>query len=234
MNILGLYHRVDYDIMDHAAALRGSGKDIGEARKGLKEYALKIGIKDGVVKKRIQPAMKVWLNKNDELSDEISKIYVKSKKEDKLALNLGLMFKAYPAFYDVCSIIGSTGKLSETVEIGTIRNRMERKYGQTSSVNQMVRKSIQSLLDWNIITHKENNGIYGLINDISVGDFSLEIVVYGILKGSSRKGYPLDDILRDPSLFLFNVKNINRNDLRYLITQTEGNSIMQIYIRTGL
>lgn len=230
MSILGIYHRVDYDIMDHAATLRGSGKNIDEARKELTEYALKIGIKDGVVKKRIQPAMKVWLSEDDELSDEISKIYVRSKKEDKLAFNLGLMFRAYPAFYDVCNIIGSTGKLSGKVDIATIRNRMERKYGQTSSVKQMVSKSVQSLMDWKILKPIKNKGIYEYRKDILIKDLSQEILIYGILKGSSRKGYPLDDILRDPSLFHFNVEKFNSVNLKYLNTVLEGNGIRYLAI----
>lgn len=216
--------------MDHAATLRGSGKNIDEARKELTEYALKIGIMNGVVKKRIQPAMKVWLNEDDELSDEISKIYVNSKKEDKLAFNLGLMFRAYPAFYDVCNIIGSTGKLSGKVDIATIRNRMERKYGQTSSVKQMVSKSVQSLMDWKILKPIKNKGKYEYKNDVSIGNNPKEILIIGLLEGSTRQGYPLHDVLRDPALFYFNMEILETNNLRYLVTHIEGNNIQQVFI----
>ncbi|MHA1169107.1 MAG: hypothetical protein ACTSRU_14875 [Candidatus Hodarchaeales archaeon] len=230
MSMLGIYHRMDYDIVDHAATLRGNGNNISDARKELLKYALKFGIKKGVVRKRIQPAMKVWLDKDNKLSEDISKAYIKSNKKDKLAFNLAMMFFSYPAFYDILSIIGSTGMLSGQVDITTIRDRMERKYGQTSSVKQMVSKSIQSLVSWKILKYTRIRGIYSYNSNMQIGNLAIEMLIIGILKGSSKRGYPIDDILREPSLFPFNVKDFDHTKCEYLKNIVEGNGIQYIYL----
>lgn len=205
MKPIGVYHQIDLEGLDLAAELRGAGASPSEIKARLTRLARQKGVGEQTAKKRTQVAKSAWGDNGSLVVRRAAALYKTVQLSERLALHVAVIVRAYPFFLDVLDQAGTQVRLGGVIRQGTVRDRLQRKYGSKTNVYQGVQKVLQSLVSWGALSKIERAGEYVPRPPHPVPAEVGEVLAAGILEGSARTSAPWDEIRNHPALFLFKV-----------------------------
>lgn len=200
MKSIGIYHQVDLDVLNEVARRLAKGQPQDQIRASVLALHAKQGVGPLTSKKRSSPAIRAWFADSAPITTALQ-YFGKVGPTDQLALHYGALLKAYPFFLEVCTQIGSQLRLGETARQETVRDRLTRAYGDSSTVKQGVQKTFQTLVSWGLLTKTAKPGVYLAGQPRSLAPEVSEILLASYLLASERAAIPTSDAQRVPAFF---------------------------------
>lgn len=219
---IGIYHQIDLEILDLVASLRAEDADADEVNNEILRQGSQLGISEATIKKRTRPARKAWYSEDSLVVERAAQLFHQSDEDDRFALHVAVLIRAYPFFLDVLSEVGKALRLGSNVRQATIRDRLTRRYGQEGNVRQGVQKVLQSLVSWDKLELTAETGVYQVTEPRLVDEAVGEILVACILEGGNNDAFPLDAATAHPALFLFVISQLHIEENGLLMQYTEG------------
>lgn len=231
---IGIYHQIDLEVLDLVASLRAEGADTDEVNDELLRLGSQLGISGATIKKRTRPARKAWYSADSLLVERAARLFHQANEDDRFALHVAVLIRAYPFFSDVLTEIGKALRLGSSVRQATIRDRLSRRYGQEGNVRQGVQKVLQSLVSWDKLEMTTETGVYRVADPRPVDEAVGEILVSSILQGGNNGALPLDGATTHPALFLFDIAQLAIGDDGLLMEYTEGGNSRFVALNSDL
>ncbi len=142
---------------------------------------------------------RLWLNPSDEfqaLREWAEKEKLADHLPNRIILHYGMAINVFPIFQDVCMNIGKLISLQGQCKSSEVKNRIIEKYGNPESINRIVDRVIQTLLDWGLIVNNQN---VIETKHIQISDYPInEWLFSAILYSSSRKQMAFSDLVNSP------------------------------------
>ncbi len=222
MKVIGIYHQIDREILDLVAELHSKSIPREQIRDEAILLHSKMGIARRTSEKRSRPAFKAWLSNPSNTSLYATELYPSCGQEEKLTLHLAMLYRSYPFFIDVMSVIGAQMKLGCLINQGIIRNRILRNYGQGDNVKQAVHKVMQSLVSWGILHKTRAQGTYQISEPMQIHPEICEILLAGFIEGSKANAIAKTEINKIPAFFPWEINDLSLNKSKLLNIFIEG------------
>ena len=144
---------------------------------------------------------------------------------ERLAMHWGMLMPVYPFFGDVACHLGRMLSLQGNLSLAHLTGRMRREWGDRSTVDRAAQRIVRSMVEWDALRDTGVRGVYEANRQpIPLNGDASKLVLEGLLHYAQRP-LPIDDALRHPGLFPFDL-NLRPYDLR-------GSSLFEIH-RLGL
>lgn len=219
---IGIYHQIDLEALELLASLRAKDADDETVRDETQRLGSQIGISEATIRRRTAPARKAWIGSDSPLVERAASMFLGAGEDERLALHVAVLIRAYPFFFDVLTNIGKAKQLGSTVRLATVRDRITRAYGQKGNVHQGVQKAIQTLVSWELLEPNEKPGSYHPTDPIPVSVKAAELLVGCTLEAGDKDALPLEGARRQPGLFPFEMPPLQLREDSVLTQFSEG------------
>lgn len=231
---VGIYHRLDLQALEFFATHRARASVSNRVDFDIAQLADQLDMSNKTVKRRTRPAHKAWITSESSLVDYAADLFDKASHNERLALHTSVLIRSYPFFLDVLTKIGEAKNLGSDIRQVTIRDRLQRKYGQEGNVHQGVKKVIHTLVSWEILGHTKQTGVYSTREPIGVCAEVAEVLIACLLQGSEKSALPLETVTNHPAFFAYKMPNIGYTESSPLRIFTEGASLQFVALEPGI
>ncbi|MEW6229159.1 MAG: hypothetical protein AB1700_13890 [Bacillota bacterium] len=219
---IGFSQRVRLEWLEQAADLVLAGNDkriINDALQVLLKDKVSVGGKAerGNREKIITILLRVWLNVPLELESlrfDGLELLRRLPRTDRIAVHWGMVMAVYPFWAAVAAHVGRLLKLQGSAAAAHIQRRIREQYGERDTVSRAARRVLRSYMDWGVLSETGAKGVYSQGVSLAVDDSQLiSWLVEAALHARSTGSAPLKDLMENPSLFPFRIKQITANSL---------------------
>lgn len=211
---IGIDRRLDLEWLDAVAARVAAGDSEAELRDFL--FQLLDGVVAGGTKrgtachKTVGVLAGAWFNVPPEvegLRDRSARLVGALDASQRLGLHWTMLMAAYPFFADVATNVGRLLALQGNLALTQLTRRMREVWGDRSTMTRAAQRIVRSMVQWAVLTDSDTRGIYlRSSRTISVRSAVGELLVEALLIRSGSPGIPVDQAIRHPSFFPFQVE----------------------------
>ncbi len=222
MRQIGIYHQIDLEVIDRVASLVTKGASAELVNAELDGVAFELGIKPRTAKKRTRPARKAWFSAQSPTVRRAIQLYPKANRDERLALHVSVLIRAYPFIFDVMVQVGTLSRLGSSIHQSTVRDRLTRRYGPGGNVKQGVRKVLQTLVSWGLLEKAREVGVYEHLRSRPIQAQVAEVLLAGMLEVGDKDALAVGAVSRHPAFFPFKVVLPGTSESYLLGRYTEG------------
>lgn len=186
---------------DMALDLYMTNDDQSKARKQFRSW-LSQEIEGQVsARKTADQINRIWLIENDPF-ENLRKMAIlnglANNHRFRPLLHFGLAINVFPLFADVCRVTGRLLNLQTSCTNRDINQRVQEKYGNPASIKRATNRTIQTLIDWGILTNHDGaiSTKEFLVSDLKTTEWLLT----ALISAHSTDRVPLVDIIKTPEL----------------------------------
>lgn len=211
--MIGLTNNVTLEWMELAANCKLLGKGMDEAKNILDEnISLTIKSKDNIRKKR-DIVLNMWYRPEDWFLAESTRAAENLLPDERIGIHWTLLMKRYQVFYDLCQIIGGLFDYRDEITLTQIRNRIFEKWGARNTLQNSLSKNIQTFKELKSIHAIKPAGTYQKGSLVVDDPHVMQLLCAAIIERSGREYMTWEEVLQNPALFPFNIKNITQADM---------------------
>lgn len=138
------------------------------------------------------------------LKEEALTQYPKIALSEHLVLQWGMALSVFPSFRETVHIIGRLLRLQGEFRKKEVIARVLEGYGNQSTIQRAVERTIQTLEDWEIVT--QEGPVFRGKSPLEISQADLAAWLYACLLSVAPERYvPITDLIRSPELFSFEV-----------------------------
>jgi hypothetical protein len=162
--------------------------------------------------------MKIWARPSEDLvalRDAGLELLRSIPKRQRLAVHWGMTLATYPFWGEVASCVGRLIKLQGRVAHAEVRRRIVEQFGQRPTVNDAVRRTLRSMIDWGVLTEIDGagapsrRGVYGPAITVSIESAELVAwLVEAMLHAHPSHATDLREAKRSAVLFPFRLEDV--------------------------
>jgi hypothetical protein len=180
----------------------------------------------------IDQLMNIWVrtsNGSVPLHSRATELFTTlSARTDHVALHYGLTLLAYPFFRQACALIGETLRFGDPIRTATLQQRLPGQMGNLGALHDACKRVIFSLREWGLLVETVARYAHVATNpplQPSTPELAAWLVA-AALQARQAQALPLDDLLRLPELFAFQLTltpaQARASDLVELHTSGDG------------
>ena len=229
---IGLDRRLELEWLDAAAAQAAAGADEATVRDRLFDLLRdRVGgtRKPGTARhKTVGVLVGAWVLTPEKLMafrGRAIDVLPSLSPRERLAMHWSVLMAVYPFFGDVACHVGQMLSLQSNLTLAHLLGRMRREWGDRSTVDRAAQRIVRSMVAWKALRDTGMRGVYQAASaPIALSGDASKLVLEGFLH-YARRPLPIDDALRHPGLFPFDLA-LRPYDLR-------GSSLFELQ-RLGL
>ena len=205
--MVGLSRNLKLPWLNEVVRLYAEGLDDNQIKEKLNEYlSFEIG-SPTVLRKTREILMNIWVYENDytaALRDEALRLFQKDS-DYALPVHWCMMLAAYPAFQDMCRLIGKIGEFEETITTKQIKQKLFDEWGERSTLYHSSDKLISTLKALEALD-SEKTGVYSIKKHEFSKPEIVDFLLYAMMKIDDAGYYSLLDLENSVYLFPFEYK----------------------------
>lgn len=202
--------------LDLTAGLAQAGSDLASIRtKLMSQLAAEIPSAEAC-RKTVTLLTRLWVRvptEHQALQTEALALLPLILPEERLWLHWGMSLLAYPFFHDVAGTMGQLLRLQAEFEPVQVRQRMRERWGQRTTLDRAISRTIQTFTDWEVILPAESEGrIYQAIPFRQTANSTLALwftacAIQGIGQATAHydQHLPLPQLIQSPAIFPFDL-----------------------------
>ena len=217
---IGFDRRVDAEWLDSVVQQVAAGMKGSELRAytfNMMKGFVAGGTKHGTAaQKTVTVLTRTWANVNPEvvgLRDRAIGLLPALSPQERIGLHWAMAMAGYRFFGDVASTSGRLLQLQGDLNLDQVTRRLREAWGERSTMNRATRRVVRSMVQWGGLADTESKGVYTQIpNRIPIHGELTQVLLEALLIHES-KGIPIDQAIRHPALFPFDL-DLRPNSLR--------------------
>ena len=167
-------------------------------------------------RKTVSVLMRIWCSIPQEqvyMRDRALQMIDKMDAQGRLLIHWGMILLAYPFFRDIVTIMSDLFALQREFSNSQVVRKLERSWGQRTTVKRAAQRVIRSLCEWGIIKETGERGVYTPSAKIENLSVDLELwFVEAVLRSESTEFVVLEQLHDMSSAFPFSL-NLSITDL---------------------
>lgn len=217
---IGFDRRIDAEWLDAVAQQVATGTKGSELRAytfNMMKGVVAGGTKHGTAaQKTVTVLTRTWANVNPEvvgLRDRAVGLLPTLSPQERIGLHWAMAIAGYRFFGDVASTSGRLLQLQGDLNLDQVTRRLREAWGERSTMNRAAQRVVRSMVQWGGLADTEFKGVYTQVpNRIPIQRELTQVLLEALLIHEG-KGLPLDQVIRHPALFPFDVV-LGPNSLR--------------------
>ena len=219
---IGYNRTVKLSWLNTVAGLAAAGKSDKEIYASLSDM-LKDQLSPGSMAKRgsrektITLLLKTWVRIPEDLQafrDEGLELFRTLESENRMALQWGMTFAAYPFCKVVADLIGRFFRLQESAVASQIQRRARELLGERETVARSTRYVVRAFLEWGAFEEETRKGIYHPVRQIIIDNQRLASwLIESVLRANAGQPVSARMLIESPALFPFNLSQHNSHVL---------------------
>ena len=209
---IGLDRRLDIQWLDTVAAQVASGKEILAIRTKLFDVLdgkVAGGTKRGsACHKTVGVLLRTWAKVPEELvpfRDHALRVLPSLTRAERMALHWAILMGGFAFFGDVATNTGRLLALQGDLTLSQLTRRVRETWGERSTMNRATQRVVRSMVQWGALADTESTGVYTQRSKrLSIRGELTEVLLEALLIHES-KALPIDQALRHPALFPFDL-----------------------------
>jgi len=184
-------------------------KNVKELRKYLHDFLKNEHPTFEARRKTITVLMRIWFfvpREHVSTRDKALQVIDKTSPQERLLIHWGMILLAYPFFRDVVTIIGRLFTLQGEFSVSQVLRKMEKSWGQRTTVKRAVQRVIRSLCEWSVIDETAERGVYVPSAKVETLATDLELwFIEAVLRSGNADFIPLEQLYSMPFAFPFSL-----------------------------
>ena len=178
------------------------------------------------LRKTREMIMNIWFYDSEELSPfrKVAFDLIKKYPEYEAAINLCLIYIAYPVVADICKNMGKVFEFNDTVTNTTMKKKLYDEWGERASLETTSRRVSLTLKEFSILTN-ETRTRYKLNKTIITNDSVIAFLLSVAIHNDGNSYYSFPELSGFNILFPFDF-NISKeailNDERFIVSNFGG------------
>ena len=210
---IGFDRYIEYEWLEYSLQLAYAGDFVNTLKLWLNQRI------EGKVsaRKTANVLTNIWLRRYEQTAqvrDKAIILYPNLIGDERLILHWGMALANFSLFRNVVGIMGRLIRLQGGFRKGEIHQRLLEIYSNQGTIPRSVNRIIQSIKEWNVITLNQDN-IYLPAKSLKIDDFDLLAWLFeAAIIDNPDKHWALQDVLRLPELFPFDVAQSGSQAIR--------------------
>ncbi len=193
--------------LNQALDLASAGVDVQSARTQLMASLADEITGEESRQKTVRRLSQIWLDPTKKLRplrDDAVQLYRESYRRDAFPLHWGMTMAVYPFFGMAAETMGRLLRLQAEFTTAQVHRRVRASYGERPTVKRAVERVLQSLVDWEVLTRSEQEGIYRQKRTWTVTEEAVTTwLLEAALHAAEKKSGQIDVLVQTPPLFPF-------------------------------
>lgn len=160
---IGFDRAIKIEWLDAVASKMQTEKDAKEVRDYLHDLLKNEHPAYVARRKTVSVLMRIWCSIPQEqvyMRDKGLQMIGKMDSQGRLLIHWGMILLAYPFFRDIVTIISDLFALQGKFSNSQVIRKLERSWGQRTTVRRAAQRVIRSLFEWDIINETGERGVY--------------------------------------------------------------------------
>lgn len=165
--------------------------------------------------KTVTVLMRIWAlvpKEHQQLRDEAHDLLLSIPSKQRLWLHWGMTQLAYPLFRDTAETLGRLFNLQDQVTSAQVNRRLQKQWGDRTTVRKAVPRVIGSMMDWKVISENVPRTFEATPQSSASEELQLWLLKASHVAGVSES-VELSQLLSLPMLFPFQI-TVDRTSLR--------------------